>query len=209
MSQSRPNGTWLKQAVQPTLETLGPSPVPGQFAEATLDTIPSRRMRELVRKYGANFWDAGGGGIAPVLLGPVGTFKSYAAAVISRQVRDVARVRTGWCTVPIDLTKLERSRYTDATDRQIQEWKEVPLLVMDDFGMVRVASWQYDILVEIAMERFAAVRPTIWTGNVLVDKVSPDGLRQTMTDMLGAQLTRRILERSEGYRLYIGSTNRE
>lgn len=205
MSQSRPVSAWLAGAVQPTAELVGPDPVPAQFSNATLAAVPHAGLRATVRKYGAEFWEAADQGLAPVFLGPVGTFKSHSAALISRQIRDVARVRTDWCTVPIDLTSLERKRYDDRTDQRIQAWKETPFLVMDDFGMIKVGGWQYDVMVEIAMHRFEARRPTLWTGNVLVAKPSAEALRQTMVDMLGAQLTRRILERSEGYRIYIGS----
>lgn len=205
MDQSRPNSAWLAGAVQPTDEMLGPSPVPAQFDNATFSAIPHAGLRGVVRKYGTDFWDAAGAGLAPVFLGPVGTFKSHSAALLSRQIRNVARIRTGWCTVPVDLTEMERKRFAPRTDERIQDWKDVPFLVMDDFGMVKVGSWQYDVMVEIAMHRFAQGMPTLWTGNVLVSKASSDALRQTMTDMLGAQLTRRVLERSEGYRIYIGS----
>lgn len=207
MEQSRPVSAWLAAAVQPTQEMLGPSPIPAQFDHAKFNAIPHAGLRGVVRQYGGDFWQAAESGLAPVFLGPVGTFKSHSAALLSRQIRDVARVRTGWCTVPVDLTAMERKRFAPATDEQIQAWKDVPFMVMDDFGMVKVGSWQYDVMVEIAMHRFEQARPTLWTGNILVQKPGPDAIRQTMTDMLGAQLTRRVLERSEGYRIYIGSVH--
>lgn len=204
MSQSRPQ-TWLSKEVQPTTELVGPSPIPEQFTNATLEAVPHAGLKRVVRAYGSAFWEEASRGMAPVFLGPVGTFKSHCAALLSRQIRDLAKIRTGWCTVPIDLTRLERKRYDQATDELIEHWKSVPFLVFDDFGMVKVGGWQYDVMVEIAMHRFETCRPTLWTGNVLVGVASPEALKQTMVEMMGAQLTRRVFERSEGYRIYIGS----
>jgi DNA replication protein DnaC len=206
MQESRPKGAWLQEEVTTNPAALGPSPVPAQFDGAEFGIIPHKGLKSVLSKYGKDFWTAAEAGFAPVLLGPVGTFKSFGAAITSHRIR-LAGLRTGWCTVPIDLTEMERKRYDSRTDERIRDWKRVPFLVMDDFGMVKVGSWQYDVMVEIAMERFNTRRPTLWTGNVLVNKPSAEALRQTMTDMLGAQLTRRILERSEGYRIYIGSVH--
>jgi len=166
--------------------------------------LPTKALKRVVLAYGAKFWAEGALGMAPLLIGPPGAFKSVSAAVISNQIRQKALVKTGWCTIPVDINRLERSRFTDSTSAQIQEWIHVPFLVMDDFGMVRVGSWQFDVLAEIAMSRFDARRPTMWTGNVTIPGGSLDGVQKALVSAVGAQLARRMLERSAGYRLYVG-----
>lgn len=194
----------LLQFVEPHADLMGPSVIPSQFADATLGALPSAAIRKLLRSYGQQFWDVAGQGIAPVLLGPPATYKSYAAAVLVKQV-EAAQLKAAWCTVPVQLTELERKRYEPKTDACITAWKRVPFLVLDDFGMIRVGSWQHDILCEIAMARFEARRPTVWTGNVLVQEgEARPNPRALIEQHLGIQLARRLFERSEGFRLYVG-----
>ena len=190
---------WLREAIEPSPLLVGPAPVPEQFTNATLTDIPSDPLRGLLRRYGSEFWDAAAKGVAPLLVGPPGTYKSYAAAVLCKQLHGKVGIRTEWCTVPVQLTKLERMRFTANTDDQIERWKTCPFLVCDDFAMVRLNSWQHDVLVEIAMARFESQKPTLWTGNVVLAQ----GNTQALTDAVGAQLSRRLLERSVGYRLYV------
>jgi len=58
---------------------------------------------------------------------------------------------------------------------------------------------QHDVLVEIAMARFEAQKPTLWPGNIVLAQ----GNTQALTEAVGAQLSRRLMERSAGYRLYV------
>lgn len=190
---------WLRAAIEPHPDLAGPPPVPFQFKDATLERIPSVPLQQLVRRYGGAFWDEAAKGTAPLLLGPPGTYKSYAAAVLVRRLHAKACIKTAWCTVPIALTGLERDRFSEQTRERIAAWKRSPFLVCDDFAMVRIGSWQHDVLVELTMDRFESGKPTLWTGNVTV----PKGKQDFLADVVGAQLARRMLERSEGYRLYV------
>lgn len=195
---------WLLHVVEPDPVFAREVVTPSQYATATLAGIVPPRLRSMVAAYGAQFWEVAAQGIAPLIVGPPATYKSYAAAVLCRQVQEVAQVQAAWCTVPVMLTKMERKRYASETDDQIERWKDVPFLVVDDFAMARVGSWQYDVLVEIAMARFERQRPTVWTGNVLVSNPKQE-LREEMNRLLGIQLTRRVFERSEGFRQYVGA----
>lgn len=190
---------WLRDAIEPSASLVGEAPVPSQFKDARLSEITAKPLHSLLRKYGSEFWQAAAVGVAPLLVGPPGTYKSYAAAVLCKQLHAKVLIRTTWCTVPVQLTKLERMRFTATTDETIETWKSCPFLVCDDFAMVRINSWQHDVLIEIAMARFEAQKPTLWTGNVVL---APGNI-QALTDAVGAQLCRRLLERSTGYRLYV------
>jgi DNA replication protein DnaC len=126
-------------------------------------------------------------------------YKTFSAAVLAKLIHETACVRVGWCDVPVTLFQLERKRFQPQTDLQIDRWKQVPWLVIDDFAMVQVGSWQHGVLCEIAMHRFSQGKPTCWTGNIQF----PRGQQHALVDAVGAQLARRVMEGSEGYRLAI------
>lgn len=183
---------------------MGRLPIPEHLHDCELERIPHKALRDAVLRYGSNFWTLASRGIGPLFLGDPAQWKSYAAASIARALHERACVRVGWCDVPIALNQLERKRFDPATDETIESWKQVPWLVLDDFAMVRIDSWQYSVLAEIALYRFDAGRPTCWTGNVDVSQGSgPEAVEAGLKQAVGAQLTRRILERSEGYRVYV------
>lgn len=207
LAATTPAPNWLRQVAEPHIDLVGPSPVPYQFDGVTFDMLPTKGLKRVISAYGAKFWSEGAQGMAPLLIGPPGAFKSVSAAILSNQIRTKALVKTGWCTIPVDLTRLERARYAERTSEQIQEWINVPFLVIDDFAMVRLGSWQFDVMAEIAMSRFDARRPTMWTGNITLPGGNLDGVQKALTGSVGAQLTRRMLERSSGYRLYVGVHN--
>ena len=139
-----------------------------------------------------------------MFLGSPAVYKSYAAAVLTKQIHQRACVHTGWCNVPVQLNQLERKRFDKTTDALIDQWKDVPFLVMDDFGLIRMDSWQYGVLTEIAMSRFDAAKPTCWTGNIEIDgKPTLQAIEERLKACVGSQLTRRLLERSEHYRVYV------
>ena len=149
--------------------------------------------------YGREFWSAASRGLAPLLVGPPGVYKSYSAAVLAKQIHEKACVRIAWCDVPVTLFQLERKRFQHATDELIDSWKQVPWLVIDDFAMVQVGSWQHGVLCEVAMHRFSHGKPTCWTGNIQFAR----GQQSALVDAVGAQLARRLMEGSEGFRLAI------
>jgi DNA replication protein DnaC len=183
---------------------MGRAPIPDHFASVTIEQIPKRALRESLLRYGKEFWQAASRGIAPMFLGPPSVYKSYGAAALAKALHERACVRVDWCNVPVTLNQLERKRFERATDERIEAWKQVPFLVIDDFGMIKMGTWQYNALAEIAMYRFDTSRPTCWTGNIEIDgSPSLDAITNSLQACVGTQLTRRMMERSEGYRLYV------
>lgn len=182
---------------------MGQAPIPDQFQTATIDVVPDQ-LRTCVLAYGKAFWQAASKGVAPLFLGNPARYKSYSAAALAKALHERACVRVDWCDVPITLNQLERNRFDRATDERIERWKTVPFLVMDDFGMVKVDSWQHGVLAEVGMSRFDRGYPTCWTGNVAIDgQVSSATIDEALRRHVGVQLARRIMERSEGYRVYV------
>lgn len=195
---------WLLESVEWHPALMGDVQVPAQFKNAELEEVPYKPLRECVLRYGSSFWSAASRGYAPLLLGAPARYKSYAAAALCRALHARARIHVAWCDVPITLNQLERRRFDRTTDETISAWKEAPFLVMDDFGMAKLDSWQYGVMAEIAMSRFDAGRPTCWTGNIELPGESTPGLvDEALKRAAGVQLARRILERSEGYRVYL------
>jgi DNA replication protein DnaC len=183
---------------------MGPLSIPEHFRDVSVGQITRKPLQDALLRYGRDFWTAASKGVAPMFLGPPSVYKSYAAAALCKALHERACVHVGWCTVPVMLNQLERKRFDKATDRQIEDWKQVPFLVMDDFAMIRMDTWQYNAMVEIAMARFDAGKPTCWTGNVeITGKPTLQAVEEALRTGLGTQLTRRLLERSEGYRVYV------
>jgi DNA replication protein DnaC len=182
---------------------MGKAPVPEQFSDAVVDVIPHKTLRDCVLKYGQQFWQQASRGFAPLFLGAPGVYKSFAAAALSRVLHERACVPIAWCDVPVGLNAMERRRFDRATDEQIERWKQVPWLVLDDFAMAKKDSWQHGVLTEVAMARFDLGRPTCWTGNIEVTSPSPQAVEEALRENAGVQLARRILERSENFRVYV------
>lgn len=183
---------------------MGRAPIPEQFADASIDVVPHRTLKDCVLRYGKEFWQAASKGLGPLFLGPPALYKSYAAAALARALHERACIHVAWCDIPITLNAMERRRFDKTTDEQIDRWKQVPFLVMDDFGMAKVDSWQYGVMAEIGMSRFDTGRPTCWTGNVEIDgPPTADKVNEALRATAGVQLARRIMERSEGFRVYV------
>jgi DNA replication protein DnaC len=195
---------WLLRAVEPHPALMGPSPVPTQFHDVTVDGIAHAALRDCVHRYGEHFWQAASAGLGPLFLGAPARYKSFAAAVLTRGIHERACVPSSWCDVPVALNQMERRRFDRTTDELIESWKVVPWLVFDDFALVRPETWQHGVLMEVAMARFDARKPTCWTGNVeLSNRPAPDAVAEALKRVAGVQLARRVLERSENYRVYV------
>jgi DNA replication protein DnaC len=194
---------WLLKSVEAHPALMGKPPIPEQFSDAVVDVIPHKTLRECVLRYGKHFWEDASRGFAPLFLGAPGVYKSFAAAALSRVLHLRACVPVAWCDVPVGLNALERRRFDRATDEQIDRWKHAPWLVMDDFAMAKRDTWQHGVLTEVALARFDLGRPTCWTGNIEVEVPTPQAVEDALKASAGVQLARRILERSDGYRVYV------
>lgn len=193
---------WWAGIVETNVAFLGEDPIPLKFRGGELNQIPQAKLRELVRNYGRNFFDAAPKGIAPLLLGPMAAYKSFSAALLARQIREKALVKVDWVDCPVLLNAFERRRFDVETSERIEQIKNTGWLVMDDFAFVRLGTWQSDLMAEIACHRFDNSMPICWTGNVhmAVDEKAPLAI---LSEVVGGQLARRILEASQGYRLMV------
>lgn len=194
---------WLYKAREIHPDFMGPVPVPEGLQDVELANLRMPILADCVLRYGEDFWTVAAAGVAPLFLGPPTRYKSFAAAVLVKACHRKL-LPSAWCNVPVHLNQLERKRYSPESDKQIAKWTNVPFLVMDDFAMIQKDTWQYNVLIEIAMSRFDSSKPTCWTGNIdLKGKPTAQDIEAALHDCVGVQLTRRLLDRSEGYRLYV------
>ena len=156
--------SWLDTELARNPEPVPPT-LPERYKGARFTTIPeSHPLRALVWRYMDEFYEHASAGIAPVLLGPAGEYKTYAAAVIAGTVGQ--RVETEFVSVPDQFMLLELDRYSAATKDRLERIMRVPMLVLDDFFWPERGSWASKTLQAVFAARFGECRPTLITGNL-------------------------------------------
>lgn len=186
---------WLLAARKSHPDLVRPSEVPPRYRAATMEGVPHRALQEVASKYAASFWSVAPQGVAPLLLGSAQEYKTVTAAVLARAVRERCWIDVGWCNCAAEFSRFDRETYSEATRDRLQFLKTVPFLVMDDFSQVAQGSRMLSTLVEVGTERFDALRPTLWTGNLLITATDSSALMTAV----GACLGRRMLEASAGF----------
>jgi len=118
-----------------------------------------------------------------LLLGKYGCGKTHLAAAIANQAVSMG-VSTLFLTVP-DLLDWLRFSYSegseDSFEQRFEEIRNIPLLIMDDFGTQNATSWAQEKLFQILNYRYSARMPTVITSNRELETI--DGrLRSRMVD---------------------------
>jgi DNA replication protein DnaC len=118
-----------------------------------------------------------------LILGPVGTGKSYQAYGAIRTL--AARgITVGWHadTAPGMFASL---RPRDGTDSEAGYRKvaAVPLLLLDDLGTAKPSEWTEEILYRLVNDRYEAMLPGLFTSNVPAAE-----LRGTLGDRVASRL---------------------
>ena len=103
-----------------------------------------------------------------LLLGRYGTGKTHLAAAIANQAVNMG-VSTLFLTVP-DLLDWLRFAYSNSEgsgfEARFEEIRNIPLLVMDDFGTHNATPWAQEKLFQILDYRYVAKLPTVITSNL-------------------------------------------
>jgi len=156
--------TWLDAELARNPEPVPPR-IPTRYASARFPGIPvTHPLHKLIWEYLTEFYEYANKGIAPVLLGPTGEYKTYAAAVVAGTVGQ--RVETEFVSVPDTFTLLELDRFSADTRERLQRLMRVPFLVLDDFFWPKQGSWSSETLQAVLAARFGECRPTLITGNL-------------------------------------------
>lgn len=173
--------------------------IPERFATAELAALPNTTVKDVVIEYLKGFWEAAPLGIAPLFLGPARTFKTHAAAVIVRLAHLNAGVTAEFVSCPTQLVDLDLHRYSENTRKTVRRWQEVPLLVLDDFGVIERGSFKESVLTSVTAARFDALRPTIWTANL---DLAVGREFEAIASLYSPLLARRLEDGSRGFRAF-------
>jgi DNA replication protein DnaC len=176
-------------------EYLGELELPKRYATARVADIRNPAVLGVSRDYCTQFDEIARRGVAPLLLGPVQTYKTYAAAAVTRYVHFYAQVPARFVSVPETFGRLERRRFDPAVEHELSRMKAVTFLVLDDFPLVGSGNYAAAMLVEVVTHRFDAMLPTLMTGNLWV---SPEDVRE-VNQRFGPQFGRRLLDMSTGF----------
>lgn len=114
-----------------------------------------------------------------ILLGPVGTGKSSAAALVCREAVSAGR-NCLWQYVPdlVDQLSDKAGKRAEAITRAAA----VDILVWDDFGVRNVADWELGYLDQIVERRYREFRPMVVTSNLTAADLQADVRLQRITD---------------------------
>jgi DNA replication protein DnaC len=169
------------------------------FLGAALARIPSKGLRRAAVAYCKQFFDVAPEGVAPLFVGPTGTWKTYTAAFIAQRVHEVG-IESVFAQTKPTFQRWDTMRFSDgrAVRHEIEQLVRVPFLVLDDFATTTPKpSWQAETLLEVLETRFSELRPTLLTGNFQLKKNDTTAL----DELFGVQVGRRVYHAAEGFRV--------
>ena len=105
-----------------------------------------------------------------LLMGRYGCGKTHLAAAIANAAIE-ANVATLFLTVP-DLLDWLRFAYGGSEmsfEDRFEEIREIPLLILDDFGTQNATAWAQEKIFQIINHRYVNQLPTVITSNILID----------------------------------------
>ena len=157
------------------------SNIPPKYVEATWARC---RVERPLREYTARLERHLNAGRGLLMLGPVGTGKSSAAALVAAEVIKLERT-VWWAYVPDLIAELRdhQKRQSEMTRRQIS----ADLVIWDDFGVGGLAPWEIGWLDRIVEGRYRRNRPMLVTSNMA---------KRSLQDPELARLSDRWAERS-------------
>lgn len=191
--------SWLEERV--SRRSVAPLlALPEALRGAQISKLPSGGIQDVVTEYLKDFWNQASQGIAPVFIGRARQGKTFAAACIAREANRQGFVEVEWMNGPFDSLALDMQKYTIETTRRVKRLSVVDLLVIDDFFEVR-STYGTELLISLASERFANLRPTIWTGNLVLQQ--EDAAWSEVAQRFGVGFSRRLRDGGKNYTLVI------
>jgi DNA replication protein DnaC len=175
--------------------------VPPRFREIEPSDVQDATMRAVVERYLRDFWEAQELGRAPAFIGRTGCGKTTAAAAVAKRVWEVAQLDVEFVAVPEVVPVFDLQRFSAEVQAMVFRQQTVAFLVLDDCDVVTSSSATVQqIFASVIAARYAARRPTLWTGNFDL----PAGREwPVLYQQFGPMVARRLEHGSEGYRIII------
>lgn len=128
-----------------------------------------------------------------LLLGPTGTGKTWQAYAALRlavthpqPARGVGYRAPGWrSTTHADLLASMRPSPRNDSEQVLKEYRDLPLLFVDDLGVAKNSEWVEDITYRLINGRYEQMMPSIFTSNLAVEQLK---------DALGDRIASRLAE---------------
>lgn len=162
--------------------------VPELYRDAVWDRVRSPAIREWTfaldgraQRLGGRSkhpnWQVLGHGL--MILGPVGTGKSSAAALVCQEAARLEK-SIRWSYVPDLADLIAQTAATRSKEIALQEAAD--LLVWDDFGVRDLADWEIGYLDQIVETRYRRRKPMVVTSNWTADDFRDDPRLARMVD---------------------------
>jgi len=105
-----------------------------------------------------------------LLTGRYGSGKTHLAAAIANEAIE-AGVATLFLTVPdlLDWLRYAYSGVDMSFEERFEEIREIPLLILDDFGTQNATPWAQEKIFQILNHRYINRLPTVVTSNILIN----------------------------------------
>ena len=161
-----------------------------RFKERTFETFNADIFPDAYRKakaYAETFEENEGKGI--MFIGSVGTGKTHLAAAVANYIISEFAIPVRFITA-IELFGMLRN--FENNGNAVEEFKNIPLLVIDDLGKEKITEWNREKLFEIVNYRYENYLPIVITTNG-----APRELEQT----LGEAVFSRLCEVCDGIKM--------
>ena len=159
--------------------------------ESFTETDDNARLLKIVRNYIVNFEKMYEDNQGLLLWGPVGTGKSYAAAVIANELLDrrTSVVMTSFIKI------LKEVGTFDDDNGKIEKMNQSKLLIIDDLGAERGTDYSLERVYDIIDSRYRSNKPIILTTNLTMEQMKNC---EDIRDVLSGQGKRSLLEKKGG-----------
>ena len=141
---------------------------------------------DIARQYVENWKDMQQRNIGYVLMGPVGTGKSFFAGCVANRLMEqgIPVMMTNFSRILNELTK----PYADKNEF-ISHLVSYPLLIIDDLGIERSSEFALEQVFNVIDSRYRSKKPLIVTTNLTLDELKHP------KDLARARIYDRVLER--------------
>ena len=142
---------------------------------------------DIARQYVENWKDMQQRNIGYVLMGPVGTGKSFFAGCVANRLMEQG--------IPVMMTNFSRilntltGIYSDDRNQFIDSFNKYSLLIIDDLGIERSSEFALEQVFNVIDSRYRSKKPLIVTTNLTLDELKHP------KDLARARIYDRVLER--------------